>query len=342
MYEWAEFRHFKYLLTILELQGFRAAAEQLYTAQSNLSIQAKQFQESASVRLYDKMKDGRIKPTDTRVAFRFIAKDVLDTREEAIEALIAVERGDITMVRFGCSPLADQVLFNDFCQMHKEFLPNCQIRPERNDTTQLIEDVVAGILDAAIVTLPLENAALRVQELRRDRLVACLRKDDPLASKNALQPIDLQKNLTILYHPQRHPNAHARLLELLEDASVRIEDHSRASHPIEMQTLVRDGYGFALVREGTVLDNELTTRPIAGVDWTVDTAVIYHHQRHPKSVPILVRQFRRQLRKGVKNTTSIPRELSSSATKDGPIQLALLGQKRSNPQGDLFERSPDR
>ena len=63
MYEWAEFRHFKYLLTILELRGFRAAAEKLYTAQSNLSTQAKQFQEAAAVRLYDKLKDGRIKPS---------------------------------------------------------------------------------------------------------------------------------------------------------------------------------------------------------------------------------------------------------------------------------------
>jgi DNA-binding transcriptional LysR family regulator len=325
MYEWAEFRHFKYLLTILELQGFRAAAEQLYTAQSKLSIQAKQFQESASVRLYDKMKDGRIRPTETGVAFTIIAKDLLDNRVEAIEAIIAIDRGDITMVRFGCSPWADQALFNGFCQMHKEFLPNCQIRPERNDTTQLVEDVVAGILDVAIVTLPLENAALRVVELRRDRLVVCLRKDDRLASKSALLPIDLQNNLTILYHPRRHPDAHARLLELLEDAGVRIEDYSRASHPIEMQTLVKDGYGFALVREGTVLDSELTTRPIAGVDWTVDTAVICHRQRHPQSVPILVRQFRRQLKKDGRNSTfSISRKPPSVVIRDEPIQLPLL------------------
>jgi DNA-binding transcriptional LysR family regulator len=85
MYEWVEFRHFKYLLTILELQGFRAAAERLFTSQSNLSTQAKQFQESASVRLYHKMKDGRIKPTDTGIALTFIAKDMLNNRVEAMD-----------------------------------------------------------------------------------------------------------------------------------------------------------------------------------------------------------------------------------------------------------------
>src|SRR5260370_39135141 len=90
MYDWAEFRHFKYLLTILELQGFRAAAEQLNTGQPNLSIQAKRFQEYASLRLYEKAKDGRIKPTDTGVAFQFIAKSVLEARDEAFEALAAL------------------------------------------------------------------------------------------------------------------------------------------------------------------------------------------------------------------------------------------------------------
>ncbi len=77
MYEWAELRHFRYLLTILERQGFRAAAEELRTAQPNLSVQARQFQENASVRLFRKMKGGRIRPTDTGVAFKVLAKFLL-------------------------------------------------------------------------------------------------------------------------------------------------------------------------------------------------------------------------------------------------------------------------
>ena len=324
MYDWAEFRHFKYLLTILELQGFRAAAEQLNTGQPNLSIQAKQFQEYASLRLYEKANDGRIRPTDTGVAFQFIAKSVLEARDEAFEALAAIERGDITLVRFGCSPVADQALFQSFCQMHRELLPNCAVRLERDDTVQLVDDVLAGVLDAAIVTHPIKHAALRIEEIRRDRLVVCLRKDDPLALKAALQTTDLQGNLTILYHPQRHPTAHARLLELLGDAGVELKGYSRASHPSEMQTLVKDGYGLALIRQGTVLDNELTTRPIAGVEWTVDTVVIYHQERHPKTLPVLVRKFKRQLRKGEKQTTGTKLGLASRPAKDEPAQLRLL------------------
>ena len=325
MHEWAEFRHFRYLLTILELRGFRAAAERLNTGQPNLSMQAKQFQENASVRLYEKAKDGRIKLTDTGVAFQFIARSVLEARDEALEALIAIERGALSSIRFGCTPLADQALFRDFCRMHKDMLPSCPIRPERGDTVQLVDDVLAGVIDAAIVTLPVSNSELRVEELRRDRLVVCLRKDDPLASKTALKPEDLKQSLTILYHPQRHPAAHSRLIELLGEAGVEPQEYSRASHPAEMQSLVKDGYGFALMREGTGLDTELTTRPIAGVDWTVDTAVIYRRELHPKTIPVLVRQFKRQLRKNDMQAGNESRKLPSRAVGVKPIQLELLG-----------------
>jgi DNA-binding transcriptional LysR family regulator len=238
MYDWAEFRHFRYLLKILEKGGFRVAADELYTSQPNLTVQARQFQDHASVRLFRRLKNGQIRPTETGIAFIGLARLVLEVRDEAIDALKAIERGEVKLVRFGSTSLIDQKLFRSFCLLHKELLPQCVVRPTHGDAMQLAEEVLAGIIDAAIVTLPVAHPDLHIEELRRDRIVACLRKDDPLASKAALQASDLQHNLAILYHPQRHPDAHVRLLEWLGNAGVLIEEYSRASHPSEMQTLV--------------------------------------------------------------------------------------------------------
>jgi hypothetical protein len=55
---------------------------------------------------------------------------------------------------FGFAPLVDQNLFRSFCAMHKEILPACSIRLIHGDTAQLAEEVLAGVVDAAIVTLP--------------------------------------------------------------------------------------------------------------------------------------------------------------------------------------------
>jgi DNA-binding transcriptional LysR family regulator len=335
MYEWAELRHFRYLLKILEKRGFRAAAEELHTAQPNLSVQARQFQDNVSVRLFRKLKNGGIRPTETGVAFMVLARLVLDTVDDALNALIAIERGEIRSVRFGCTPLADQNLFHAFCANHKEILPACPVRPTHGDASQLAEEVLSGTVDAAIVTLPLQHSDLHIEELRRDRLVVCLRRDNPLAAKAVLQLVDLQGNLAVLYHPQRHPDAHQRLMQLLGDAGVQIKEYSYASHPFEMQALVKEGHGFALIREGARLDKELTTRPIAGVDWTVDTAVIYHKTDHPKTIPVLVKKIRRQFHQQNKETQSnhVSLYLESSvaagkrtpkSSNDGPVQLTLL------------------
>jgi DNA-binding transcriptional LysR family regulator len=327
MYDWAELRHFRYLLTILQKGGFRAAADALYTSQPNLTVQAKQFQENAAIHLFRKSKSGRVYPTQTGTAFLTLAPFLLEVRDEVIDTLIAVEHGEIDSVRFGCTPLVSQALFRTFCEMHKELMPKCRIRPTHGDITQLAAEIVGGAIDAAVVTLPFKNPTLHVEEICRNRLVACLRKDHALASKAALDATDLQNNLAIFYRPQQHPEAHRQLLQLLAHLGVVIEEYSFASHPSEVQAFVKEGYGFALIREGAPLDEALTTRPIAGVDWTVETAVIYHKQHHPKTVPFLVKKLRRKMQKKAFPDTAL---LSSRGPIAGGKQPASAANQQSS------------
>jgi DNA-binding transcriptional LysR family regulator len=316
MNDWAEFRHFRYLLAIVEHEGFRAAAEHLHTAQPNLSAQAKHFQDLSELHLFHRGKDGRIKLTETGIAFRSIAQGVLDTRDEAIAALVAVERGEIRSFKFGCSPCVDRAVFQTACELHKEIVPACPIRAKHGDAVQLVEEIISGEIDAAILTLPVNDLLLCVEEIQHDRLVACLRRDHPHASKSVLQSADLQENLAIFYQPQLHPDAHGRLVERLAHAGIRIDDYSRASHPSEMQELVKQGYGFALIREGVALDAELTTRPIAGVDWTVDTAIVYHKQHHLKTIPVLIRHLKRHLAASA-NKSNVGSAITATHPRDG-------------------------
>jgi hypothetical protein len=101
--------------------------------------------------------------------------------------------------------------------MHKEIVPHCPILPTHGDMQQLEEELANGEIDAALVTLPVNNPHLCVEVIRRDRLVVCLRRDHPLAAKSIFQSFDLQNNLTILYHPERHYHAHQRARECLKE-----------------------------------------------------------------------------------------------------------------------------
>jgi DNA-binding transcriptional LysR family regulator len=331
MNDWAEFRHFKYLLAIVEHKGFRAAAEQLHTAQPNLSAQAKQFQDLSAIHLFRKGKDGRIKLTETGIAFKPIAQGLLDARDEAIAAVVAIERGEIRSLRFGCTSLVDQTLFHTCCQMHREILPTSPILPAHGDSLKLMEELAAGEIDAAVDVLPVNDDRLCVEVIRRDRLVVCLRRDHALARKVVFQPSDLQGNLKILYHPQRHPHAHQRHRDWLRQVGVEVEHYSRANHPIELRELVKQGYGFALIREGSKIDDDLTTRPIDGVDWKVSIAIVYNKQRHPKTIPVLARHLKRYF--ATPSTEQPSRQLIGegrpirrppNSSDEGPAQMSLL------------------
>jgi DNA-binding transcriptional LysR family regulator len=295
MNDFAEFRHFRYLLEILEQEGLRPAAENLHTTPPNLCKQALEFQERFQLHLYRKRRDNRIAPTKTGTAFIAIARSLLEARDQAIAALKAVESGTIHTLRLGSGTFVDKELFRAACELHREFLPSCVIKPAHADSSDLANEIMRGEIHAAIVTLPVNESDLQVEELRRDRLVLCLRTDHPLAGKPSVRPAELNGNIGVFYHPQRHPEAHVQMMERLSRVGIRVGEFSRAAHPTEIQQLVKDGYGSTLIREGTELDHDLTTRPISGVDWTVNTAFIYHRERRPPTIPVLVRQLRRHI-----------------------------------------------
>lgn len=195
MYEWAEFRHFRYLLKILEKGGFRAAAEELCTSQPNLTVQARQFQDHASVRLFRKLKNGQIRPTETGIAFIALARLVLEVRDAAIDALIAIERGEVNLVRFGSTPLVDENSSAASALSIENCFPNVPFGLLMAMRHIWPRKCSPALSMPRVVTLPLTHPDLHIEELRRNRLIVCLRKDNPLAAKAAIQPSDLQDNL---------------------------------------------------------------------------------------------------------------------------------------------------
>jgi DNA-binding transcriptional LysR family regulator len=311
--DWANDRLLKFMLAILQHEHFGRAAEHLKTSQSNLSDAAKQFLAHSGLRMYYLDKDHHVHANRTGIAFREMVPPLFDARDEVLDALGSIDRGEIRSLRLGCGTFVDPEAFRTACEIHKRFLPDCPIRPSHADTAQLVREAISGDIDAAMVTLPVDAAELRVQEIRRDRLVVCLRAGDPLARNGAVRPVELAGKPAVLYHPQQHPAAHARLLQMLAEKGVEIEDQCRASHPFEIQRLVLDGYGISLIREGTGLHPGLVTRPIAGVTWTVDTAFIYHGEHHPKTMPVLARELRKQLSPHAKKP---PAKATIAASKD--------------------------
>jgi DNA-binding transcriptional LysR family regulator len=322
MDDYAEFRHLKYLLAIIEHKGVRAAAEALHITQPSLSRQAKEFQQHYKLNFYRKSKSGRIEITKTGQALPIIFRDLLEARDEAIAALKAIELGEAEVLRIGCSPFIDKEVCKKASQLQKALVPTSRIQFANDNTAPLLDELLHDRLDAAIVSLPITDERLRVEVIKRERLVVCLPSDHPLAKKAALSASDLSQNLTVFHRAAQHPEAHVRLLELLAELGVLFEEHSHTSHPQEMQEVVKNGEGFALIREGTQLIEGIITRPIIGVNWTVNTAVVF--KRNPKSrlVPVLAKHLKREF---LHSTVIQNYEPGSVKNAEPPSRIKKLG-----------------
>jgi len=81
--------------------------------------------------------------------------------------------------------------------------------------------------------------------------------------------------------------------------------------------MVRCGYGVALIDQNTILEYGLVSRPIAGVQWTADTAFVHHHNADHVALPFLNRILQRGFRDSPNKRTALKKP-------ESPVQLDLL------------------
>jgi DNA-binding MarR family transcriptional regulator len=128
MDDFAEFRHFKYLLAVAEHKGFRAAADSLNTAQPSLSRQIKEFQEHYNLRLFVPAKGKRVELTPAGEALLVIAREVLEIKDDALAALEAIQRGEAQVLRIGCTPFVDKEICKRATDLQKALIPSASAR----------------------------------------------------------------------------------------------------------------------------------------------------------------------------------------------------------------------
>ena len=323
MDDFPNFLHFRYVLEVVEQRGFRAAAEKLNITQPSLSRHVKAFEERFKFSLFDESKSGRLEPTPEAESFKLLAQELLKMRDETVAALLTIKSDKSSVFRIGCSSLVPPEVFSQACALYRQLNPMALIHPMLNETGPLLDKLKADSIDAAILTLPIHDQQLRVMNVREDSLVICLPENHPLATKIAISPSDLQGRLKIFRQPALHPAAHDRLVAMLGDIGIAMEDCSHVSHPSEAMRLVKDGYGFALLSEGTVLESGLVTRRILGTDWTVDTVMVFKRDTPLKTLAPIARSLRRKF--GSSPATSTPKKHAAS----------VVNEKKSR-QKDLF------
>ncbi|MFF7941339.1 LysR family transcriptional regulator [Nocardia gamkensis] len=177
-----ELQQMRYVLAVAETNSFTRAAERCLVVQSALSHQIARLERELGARLFERT-SRRVRLTAAGAAFLPAARQCLDAAERAaaeVAAAVGEVRGRLAV---GLIPTVAAVDIPEALRDFRQRYPHVRISLRVGASEELVERVTQGALDVAFLGLPTtaRPRGVAAHELARDRLVAVVAPDHPLA-----------------------------------------------------------------------------------------------------------------------------------------------------------------
>lgn len=174
----------RYVVAVAETNSFTRAAERCLVVQSALSHQIARLEKELGARLFERT-SRRVWLTPAGEAFLPAARQCLDAAERAaaeVAAAVGEVRGRLAV---GLIPTVTAVDIPGALRDFRERYPHVRIRLRVGPSDDLVEQVKERAIDVAFLGLPTtaRPRGVAAHELARDRLVAVVAPDHPLAGE---------------------------------------------------------------------------------------------------------------------------------------------------------------
>ncbi len=242
-----DFRHYESFVGVAEECSFRKAAEKLHITQPALSGHIKVLEEWLGQDVFRRGPSGS-ELTEAGRNLLVFARYILHLRNHAKKVSSRKHLAVDWPLRLGYSPFINHMLIEEALTGYNEIVPDGQINSSSDCTGHLIEMLEDGRLDAAIVTLPIYETSLVQQVICKDRVLICLRKDDPFASGSQIPKSAIADRLRIMFERSYHPLLHDEILKSFKKVGITLNPTESFSAPSEMQFLVQQRGSFGLGR----------------------------------------------------------------------------------------------
>ncbi|MFJ9182558.1 LysR family transcriptional regulator [Streptomyces anulatus] len=186
-----ELQQMRYVIAVAETNNFTRAAQRCLVVQSALSHQIARLEKELGTRLFERT-SRRVRLTAAGAAFLPAARQCLEAAERAaaeVAAAVGEVRGRLTV---GLIPTVAAVdlpsVLKDFHRRH----PKARVSLSVGASEDLVEQVRKGEIEVAFLGIPVTARPRGVQarELARERLIAVVSPDHPLAGESS---VDLRR-----------------------------------------------------------------------------------------------------------------------------------------------------
>ncbi len=256
-----ELRVLRYFLEVAREGSVTRAAERLHISQPTLSKQLKDLEGELGKKLFVRGSHD-IKLTDEGMLLRKRAEDILNMADKTLEEFKSLGEFTGGDVWVGCAE-SDGIKHLARCYMSllKKY-PGLRLHLQSGNSADVTERLDRGLLDFAIIVHEVDLSKYNYLILpATDRYGVLMRKDSPLAGKEAVRVDDLL-DLPLICSRQGITEDYPKVFQEKMD-SLRIVATFNLAY--NASVLVREGVGYALTFDklaDTSPESELTFRPL--------------------------------------------------------------------------------
>lgn len=254
----------EYIIAVDNHRHFARAAEASFVTQPTLSMMIQKLEDELNVKIFDRSQLP-VQPTEIGIQIINQAR-VIISQVKQIKEIIQEEKGVIQGVfKLGIIPTIAPYLLPKLMQVHSENNYDIQLNIEEITTDQIIEKLLNGSLDGAILATPLLNDKLTEYPIYYERFMAYVSpKETALYGKQMLDEEDL--NINRLWLLEEVHCFRSQILKLCSNRK-RKSSHSLFSYEAgSINTLVNivdDNSGLTIIPEMAV--GELSEKQKANV-----------------------------------------------------------------------------
>lgn len=240
-----EIRQLRAFIAIAESGTFTAGAIRVHVTQAAISMQIRQLETEIGARVFVRA-PRHVILTEAGEQLLHRARQILREHDAALEEiaeLAGAERGRLRIGSASAMVLTDQLpgILNELRRQH----PRAEISVTSGTSESLVEQIVAGELDIAFVSLPVDVRGVQTERLSEDQLVAIASPKHKLAKQKTISAYTLAGEKLIL--GERGGNTRRLIDQFFAQAGVTLKVAMELSRQAAIRRMVEEDMGVGIV-----------------------------------------------------------------------------------------------
>ena len=240
-----EIRQLKAFLAISESGTFTAGAERVHITQAAISMQIRQLETELGAKLFVRA-PRRVILTEAGEALLARARAILREHDAAVTEIAELAGAQYGRLRIGsASAMVSADPLPKILKELKSRHPRAEIAVTSGTSESLVRQILAGELDMAFVSLPVEARGIQTEALNRDELVAIASPRHKLAKQRVVSAYALAGEKLIL--GERGGNTRRLIDEFFAAAGVTPTVAMELSRQAAIKRMVEADMGVGIV-----------------------------------------------------------------------------------------------